>query len=91
MKVVVTVTAVYELPDDIEVDGYDDGAEELGLHIVAKGRKFYPVIDFIEPESDDGDVGDDDELDEIYDNLEDSLVSEDYTIIEIDEFGEDAD
>jgi len=87
MKVVLTVTAVYDFPDDAEVEDLIEGDESIGQHIVVNGRKLQPYIEFLEYEGLDGgedrpwSESEDDELDEI---LDDSLDSEEYTIIQLD-------
>jgi len=92
MKLVITVTAVYDFPDDVELENLVEGDESLGKHIIINGRKFQPYIDFLEYEGlEDGaktwTEADEEELDEI---LDDSLDSEEYTIIQLGESdGED--
>jgi len=86
MKVVLTVTAVYDFPDDTEVEDLVEGEESIGQHIVVNGRKLQPYIEFLEYEglgTEDRawDEARDDELDEI---IDDSLDSEEYTIIQLD-------
>jgi hypothetical protein len=81
-----TVTAVYDFPDDVELENLVDGEESLGKHILINGRKFQPYIDFLEYDGIDGDTktwseNDEEELDGI---LDDSLDSEEYTIIQLD-------
>jgi hypothetical protein len=82
---VITVTAVYDFPEDVEVEDLVEGEDSLGQHIVVKGRKLQPIIDFLEYDGLDGDShswdeSDDEELEEIYDCLD----SEEYTIIQVD-------
>jgi len=87
MKVVLTVTAVYDFPDDVVVEDLIEGEESMGQHVVVNGRKLQPYIEFLEYEGLDGgedrswSESEDDELDEI---LDDSLDSEEYTIIQLD-------
>jgi len=93
MKLVMTVTAVYDFPDDVELEDLVEGEESLGKHILISGRKFQPYIDFLEYDGlDDGaktwTETDEEELDEI---LDDSLDSEEYTIIRLDGDEEDDD
>jgi hypothetical protein len=90
MKVVITVTAVYDFPEDVEIEDLIEGEGSLGQHIVVEGRKFQPFIDFTEYEGIDGDnrpvtPEDEEELEEIYDAIDDCLESEEYTMIEISE------
>jgi hypothetical protein len=85
MKMVITVTAVYDFPEDVEVEDLVEGEDSLGQHIVVKGRKLQPIIDFLEYDGLDGDShswdeSDEEELEEIYDCLD----SEEYTIIQVD-------
>ena len=92
MKMVITVTAVYDFPDDVEVEDLVEGEESLGQHIVVKGHKLQPIIDFLEYDGLDGDShswddSDEEELEEIYDCLE----SEEYTIIHVDSLCEEDD
>jgi hypothetical protein len=89
MKVAITVTAVYDFPDDIDIEDIVEKNEFLGRHIVVNGRKFQPIVDFMLDEESEGD--EDGELEEIYEYLEDSFVSEDYTIIELDGDDDDVD
>jgi len=91
MKLVITVTAVYDFPDDVELENLVDGEESLGKHIIINDRKFQPYIDFLEYEGlEEGaqtwTEADEEELDEI---LDDSLDSEEYTIIQLDDEEED--
>ncbi len=84
MKVVITVTAVYDLPDTAQlVDVADDGIS-YGQHIKIDGHKIQPVIEFLEYEGKDGDSHSwgepKPEIDVIYEQLE----SEEYTIISLD-------
>lgn len=81
MKVVITVTAVYDLPDDVEITEVSDDGVSYGQHIVFNGHQLQPVIEFLEYE---GKIEDahswgepKEELDEIYDNIE----TEEYTVI----------
>jgi len=84
MKVAITVTAVFDLPDEVEVEDYigEDGA--LMPHFVVKDRKFRPIVEFDIVDDDDLDESDDEELSEIYEILDDSLCAEQYTIIDLD-------
>jgi hypothetical protein len=89
MKAVITVTAVYDFPDDVELEDLIEGEDSLGQHIVFKGRKLQPIIDFLEYEGLDGDShswdeSDEEELEKVYDCLD----SEEYTIIPVDGFGD---
>ena len=84
MKVVITVTAVYDLPDDVEIEEIVDEDLSYGQHIVFNGHKLQPVIEFLEYEGKDGDThgwGEPQvEIDEVYD----SILSEEYTVIALD-------
>lgn len=87
MKVVFTVTAVYDFPDDVEIEDLVEGEDSLGKHIVVKGHKFQPIIDFL-PYDEDGDEDDEaaeDELQEIFEEINDHLRDEEYTIIQADD------
>ncbi|MCL2689981.1 MAG: hypothetical protein FWE57_09085 [Chitinispirillia bacterium] len=81
MKVVITVTAVYDLPDDVEIEEIVDEDLSYGQHIVFNGHKLQPVIEFLEYEGKDADThgwGEPQvEIDEVYD----SILSEEYTVI----------
>jgi hypothetical protein len=86
MKLVITVTAVYDFPDDVEIEDLIEGEESLGKHILINDRKFQPYIDFLEYDGIDEGAkmwteSDEEELDGI---LDDSLDSEEYTIIQLD-------
>jgi hypothetical protein len=88
MKVVFTVTAVYDFPDDVEVEDLVEGEDSLVKHIVVKGHKFQPIIDFLpydEDEDDDDDEAGEDELQEIFEEINDHLRDEEYTIIQVDD------
>jgi len=85
MRMVITVTAVYDFPDDVDVEDLVEGEDSLGQHIVVKGHKLQPIIDFLKYDGLDGDShswddSEEDELEEICDWLE----SEEYTIIQVD-------
>lgn len=86
MKMVITVTAVYDFPDEVEVEDLVEGEESLGQHIVVKGRKLQPIIDFLGYDGLDGDqhTWDGTDEDELLDEIDDCLESEEYTIIQID-------
>ena len=93
MKLVITVTAVYDFPDDVELENLVEGEESLGKHILINDRKFQPYIDFLEYDGiDEGSKmwteADEEELDGI---LDDSLDSEEYTIIQLDGLGDEDD
>ncbi|MDR3011662.1 MAG: hypothetical protein LBU70_00400 [Chitinispirillales bacterium] len=85
MKVVFTVTAIYDFPDDVELESLIEGG-----HVIIDGRKFQPFMDFTEFDED-GDKpewergGDEEELEEIYERLDEGLVAEEYTIMRVDE------
>jgi hypothetical protein len=86
MKLVITVTAVYDFPDDVELEDLIEGEESLGKHILINDRKFQPYIDFLEYDGVEEGAqmwteSDEEELDGI---LDDSLDSEEYTIIQLD-------
>jgi hypothetical protein len=86
MKLVITVTAVYDFPDDAELEDLIEGEESLGKHILINDRKFQPYIDFLEYDGIEEGAkmwteADEEELDGI---LDDSLDSEEYTIIRLD-------
>ncbi len=93
MKMVITVTAVYDFPDDVDVEDLVEGEDSLGQHIVVKGHKLQPIIDFLEYDGLDGDkhswdeADEEEQLEEIYDCLE----SEEYTIIQVDGLSDDDD
>jgi hypothetical protein len=93
MKVVITVTAVYDFPDDVELEDLIEGEDSLGQHIVVNGRKLQPVIDFLEYEGLEGgshswNDSDDEELEKVLDEVYDCLESEEYTLIPVDGFGD---
>jgi hypothetical protein len=93
MKLVITVTAVYDFPDDVELEDLIEGEESLGKHILINDRKFQPYIDFLEYDGIDEGAkmwteADEEELDGI---LDDSLDSEEYTIIQLDGLGDEDD
>ncbi|MDR2728230.1 MAG: hypothetical protein LBB56_03795 [Chitinispirillales bacterium] len=85
MKVVITVTAVYDLPDDVEIEEIVDEDLSYGEHIVFNGHKLQPVIEFLEYEGKTDDThgwGEPQvDIDEVYD----SIQSEEYTLISLDE------
>jgi hypothetical protein len=88
MKVVFTVTAVYDFPDDVDVEDLVEGEDSLGKHIVVKGHKFQPIIDFLpydEDEDEDDDESGEDELQEIFEEINDHLRDEEYQIIKVDD------
>jgi len=85
MKVVITVTAVYDLPDDIEIEDVTDGEVSYGEHIVFNGHKLQPVIEFLEYEGKSDDTHGWGEPKEDIDEIYDSILSEEYTVISIDE------
>ena len=82
MKVVITVTAVYDLPDEVEISDVTDGEVSYGQHITYKGHQLQPVIEFLEYE---GKVEDTirwgEPKDEVIDKVYEKLDSEDYTIM----------
>ncbi len=84
MKVVITVTAVYDLPDDVELEEVSDDGVSYGQHIVYNNHKLQPVIEFLEYEGKTEDTHSwgepKEEVDEIYDAIE----SEEYTVITLD-------
>jgi hypothetical protein len=93
MKLVITVTAVYDFPDDVELENLIEGEESLGKHIIINDRKFQPYVDFLEYDGIDEGAktwteADEEELDGI---LDDSLDSEEYTIIQLDGLGDEDD
>ncbi|MDG5814720.1 hypothetical protein QA601_06515 [Chitinispirillales bacterium ANBcel5] len=84
MKAVITVTAVYDLPDNAKITEVEQDGVSYGQHIEINGHKLQPVIEFLEYE---GKVEDShswgepkEELDEVYENIE----TEEYTIIPLD-------
>ncbi|HEX3019136.1 MAG TPA: hypothetical protein VHP36_02495 [Chitinispirillaceae bacterium] len=84
MKLVLTVTAVFDFSDDISIEEINENETTYGQHITYKGHKIQPVIDFLEYQGKTDDthtweVPDEQLSDELYDCQE----SEDYTIIEI--------
>lgn len=85
MKVVITVTAVYDLPDDIDIADVSDEGVSYGQHIDFKGHKLQPVIEFLEYEGKKDDTHSWGEpkadVDEIYDSIE----AEEYTVISLEE------
>jgi len=90
MKVIFTVTAVYDFPDDVDVEDLVEGEDSLGKHIVVKGHKFQPIIDFLpydesDNDSDDGLDEESDELEEIFEEINDHLRDEEYTIIQFED------
>ena len=48
MKLVLTVTAVFEFAEDISIEEVAENDENYGKHIIYKGHKLQPVIDFLE-------------------------------------------
>jgi hypothetical protein len=83
MRVVITATAVFDFPEDVEIqENMGEDGTLLPL-IVMKDRRFRPFIDFDLAEDDD-DEGSGDELDEIYEIIDESLDSEQYTVIDLD-------
>ncbi|NLW33243.1 MAG: hypothetical protein GXY77_17500 [Fibrobacter sp.] len=48
MKVVMTVTAIYDVPDNTEFVEVEEKGESYGMHIVVDGHKFQPVVEFLE-------------------------------------------
>lgn len=80
MKVVMTVTAVYDIPDDAEFTEIEENGESYGRHIVINGHKIQPVVEFLEYQ---GKVegthswGEPDEeaVNRIYDGIEDEAYS----------------
>jgi hypothetical protein len=94
MRVAITVTAILDLPDEVEKKDFMGEDGTLVPHFIIKDRKFQPYINFDLIEDDDEteswDEEAEEELDEIYDLFDDSLDAEQYTIIELD-VAEDSD
>ena len=89
MKVVITVTSVYDFPDDAVIEELVEGEDSLGQHIVVDGRKLQPIVDFLEYEGlEDGKHSWDDSDVEAFDKVYDCLESEEYTIIPVDGYSE---
>ncbi|KMQ52587.1 hypothetical protein CHISP_0356 [Chitinispirillum alkaliphilum] len=85
MKVVITVTAVYDLPDNVEIKEVESEGVSYGQHININGHKLQPVIEFLEYE---GKVEDShswgepkEDIDGVYERLE----NEEYNILAIEE------
>ncbi|MDR0306936.1 MAG: hypothetical protein LBI42_08895 [Chitinispirillales bacterium] len=85
MKVVITVTAVYDLPDDIEIEEITDGEVSYGEHIVFNGHKLQPVIEFLEYEGKEDDTHGWGEPQVDIDTVYDSILSEEYTLIALED------
>lgn len=86
MKLVLTVTAVFNFDDDVSLTDVEDSDSSFGQHIVYKGHKLQPVIDFLEYEGVVDDTHSWEVPDEnLNDQLYDCLQSEDYTIIDIED------
>lgn len=90
MKLVLTVTAVFDLGEEVTFVDINDKETDYGKHIVYKGHKIQPVIDFLEYQGkiDDTHTWEAPE-EQINDELYDSLESEEYTIIEVEEENEE--
>jgi hypothetical protein len=93
MKVVITVTAVYDFPDEVELEDLIEGEDSLGQHIVVDGHKLQPVIDFLEYEGLESgnhawNDANDEEFEKVLDDVYDCLESEEYTLIPVDGFGD---
>ncbi|MDO5576926.1 MAG: hypothetical protein Q4F84_07585 [Fibrobacter sp.] len=80
MRVVMTVTAVYEVPDNAEFVEVEEKDESYGMHIVVDGHKFQPCVEFLEYQGKvDGTHSwgepDDEVINKIYDGIEDETYS----------------
>lgn len=84
MKLVLTVTAVFEFTEDISIEEVSEDGESYGKHIIYKGHKIQPVIDFLEYQGkiDDTHTWEAPE-EQINDELYDCLEAEEYTLIEM--------
>ncbi|MFP4165482.1 MAG: hypothetical protein ACLFQB_09850 [Chitinispirillaceae bacterium] len=85
MKVVITVTAVYDLPDDIDVTEVTEEGVTYGQHLDLNGHKLQPVIEFLEYEGKKNDTHSWGEPQEDVDVVYDSIESEEYTVIALEE------
>jgi len=84
MKLVLTVTAVFEFAEDISIEEVAENDDNYGKHIIYKGHKLQPVIDFLEYQGKIDDIHTWETPDEqISDEIYDCLRSEEYTLIEI--------
>ncbi|MCL2182750.1 MAG: hypothetical protein FWB85_04695 [Chitinispirillia bacterium] len=87
MRVAITVTAIFDLPDDVVIK--DSIAENGSLtpYFVVNEREVQPYLEFAPVDEEDD--GSDEEMGEIYEILDDSLTAEQYTIINVDGDEED--
>lgn len=84
MKLVLTITAVFDFDEDISIEEVSENGESYGKHIIYKGHKIQPVIDFLEYQGkiDDTHTWEAPE-EQISDEIYDCQESEEYTLIEI--------
>lgn len=86
MKLVLTVTAVFDFDEDISVMDINEDNVQYGQHLIYRGHKLQPVIDFLEYQGKiEGTHTWEAPEEQISDEFYDSLQSEEYTIIEVDE------
>lgn len=84
MKLVLTVTAVFEFTEDISIEEVAENDESYGKHIIYKGHRIQPVIDFLEYQGKIDDIHTWETPEEqISDEIYEYLQSEQYTLIEI--------
>ncbi|MCL2218510.1 MAG: hypothetical protein FWC23_01320 [Chitinispirillia bacterium] len=84
MKVAITVTSIFDLPDGVEIKESIGEEGALTPYFIVNGREIQPYLEFaaVDEESDD-------EMEEIYEIFDDSLTAEQYTVINIDGDEED--
>ncbi len=89
MKLVLTVTAVFDLSEDIGIEEIKEDNNHYGSHIIYNGHKIQPVIDFLEYQGKIDNTHTWEAPDEqINEEIYDSLISEEYTIIQLEKKGE---
>jgi len=90
MKLVVTVTAVFDFPDDTKLVEVEDEETSYGEHILFKGHKIQPIVEFLEYQ---GRIEDNkhtwgEPAPEIIDPLYNTFQSEEYSIMQVDSSSE---
>jgi len=84
MKLVITVTAVFNFPDDTELTEVEDEENSYGEHILFKGHKIQPIVEFLEYHGKVEDKHTWGEPDvEIIDKLYDTFETEEYSILQV--------
>jgi len=88
MRVAITVTAVFDLPDEVEVEDILVEGGALMPHFIVKDRRFRPYVDFDlvddDIDAEEWSEAEEEEIEDIYELFDESLDAEQYTVVNLD-------